>query len=252
MKALSLRDGLLMTCAVVLSLSVVSQARAGFIATTGQTPLSEFTPQSTLVVLDKEFFGFDFTNIGFGGGAVPPDPAGVVITGGFNDQNNDSTWQFGEDIVLRINLGFGVGSGQTQNMTLRFGVRVLNDYPNAYIKDVGLEATGISALGNGVVNVSESVLDAPPPGSVPLINPNLQIGADSNGAVFTDYREFDPVKEVFIVKDISLSGGTATSGPSTAHISEIFQSFSQVPEPASIALVGLGSLMMLSSRRNRS
>jgi len=242
-------------CILAVTLLTVSAAHADFVATTNETSLASLeSTGDSLFVLDKEFFNFDATQIGYGGGAVPPDPNGVLITGGFNDQNNDDTWQFGEDVELRINAALSVGTNQVQNITLRYGVRIQDqEFPNARLHDVKLEATGMSALGAGSVNISEMVYDAPPSGSNPLIGDPLAIGADPSGTILSDANDFTEITEIHIVKDISLSGGTESSGdgPNTAHVSEVFQSFSQIPEPATLALLGLGGLFMVPRRRRR-
>jgi hypothetical protein len=240
--------------AVLLAMGVVSTAQAGFVPTTDEFLFADLEGES-LFVLDKEFHDFALTEVTGDGGAVVPLPELIKVTGGFNDVNDDNVWQFGEDVVLKMNLAFNVGKNQAQNATVSFGVSVGDNFPNALIKDVKLEATGLNAEGTGVVNVSETVYDAPPPGANLLLDNPLSVAASDGETKTQDWEEFDPLKSIYVVKDISISGGTGvnllgeTPGPDTAHISEIFQSFSQVPEPATVALLGLGGLVMIRRRK---
>jgi len=237
--------------ALTLTIGLASTAQADFVPVTDEFTLTELQDE-TLTVLDKDFFDFSFTSIA-DGGAVKPTTDGFLVTGGFNDFNDDGQWQFGEDVVLKLNLSLSVGKGQVQNITVGFGVRVNGEVPNALINDVALEATGISAEGTGSANISETVFDSAPPGATPLVSPPLSVGVFNDDANLQDVARFAPIDEIFVVKDIAVSGGSGIlqgeSLPGRAHISEIFQSFSQVPEPATVALLGLGGLVMIRRRK---
>ena len=76
--------------------------------------------------------------------------------------------------------------------------------------------------------------------STPFANKYVFYKSDTQNK-YVDQRTFAPVTEMWIVKDVVANGGIAGSGGS-AHISEFYQTFSQVPEPGSLALLFAGAL----------
>jgi hypothetical protein len=57
------------------------------------------------------------------------------------------------------------------------------------------------------------------------------------------------VQELWVEKDVTVTGGANANG--FAGISIINQTFSQVPEPSTVLLVGLGLLGMVAVNRKR-
>jgi hypothetical protein len=160
------------------------------------------------------------------------------VQGGYDDVTGD----YG----LKFNLAWDAGPGQTVNATLDFKVSVLPGYAANYIKDVNLDITGASANGTGVVNVNEFVRDV---FGNPIVNLNCSAWQDSPAAYLIDYAEFTPVKEIWIhSKDISITGGTNGA----AHLSEFYQYYSQIPEPATLVLLGTASIFIFTRKKQQS
>lgn len=231
------RGTLLVALATVTLISVLGTAQAGWVPLTGDpVSISSLIGQS-LIVGDKQISEFDMFGIGTGG-AIAPSADSVFVQGGVDDASGN----YG----LRFLLSWNAFSGQTVNANLGFKAAILPGYEDFYIDDVWLMVTGASATGTGGVNVAETLWDAPfPEGSV-IASLSCSKQPDDGGIWLTDYAAFGPLKEIWVrSKDISITGGT----DGAAHLSEVFQFYSQVPEPATIALLGMGTLAMLKGRR---
>jgi hypothetical protein len=190
-------------------------------------------PGGALIVGDKKFSGFVLNGTG-SGGAEPN--FNVMSVQGVQDVGTG-------DYGLRFNeFSWSVGSGQTITVDLSFKVSILPDYEDYFIKDVWLYLTGAGAGGTGVVSVGENIWKDFPGTQLA----SLYCSYDAQGVYLNDHVEFTPLKEIYIQsKYISITGGTNGS----AHFSEFFQFYSQIPEPATIALLGFGSLVLLRRKR---
>lgn len=201
------------------------------------TVLVTSLPGGTLIVGDKEFSGFNLDVITVDGGVTLPDPDLMTVQG----VQDVGTGDYG----LRFNgVSWNVVSNQLITIDLSFKVAVLPGY-DEYIKDVRLYLTGAGATGTGLVSAGENVWDDFPGGSaIASLTCSKQDG--DGGANLSDYAEFTPMKEIYIqTKHISVTGGAN----GTAHFSEFFQFYSQVPEPATITLVGFAGAILLRRRR---
>ena len=70
----------------------------------------------------------------------------------------------------------------------------------------------------------------------------------SQEEVLYDHEEFEPLRTIWVVKDIAIAGG----GPrGFATLSEFGQSFSQIPEPATMGVLALGGILLGIRRRRR-
>jgi hypothetical protein len=220
----------------VVSIVIVSAASAAWEPLTGNISLSSLQGGS-LEFGDKEVSEFALSGIAEGG-ALPPNPDTMTVQGGRNSVTGD----YG----LKFNFSWNAASNQTVNTTLSFKVSILPGF-DYYIKDVWMDITGVSANGTGVVNVGEEVWD------VPFFTPGVPIALlscskqDGDGDSFlVDYDEFAPVKTIWIhSKDVSITGGTNGA----AHLSEFYQFYSQIPEPATLVLLGMGGVWIFNRRK---
>ncbi len=194
-------------------------------------------PGGSLTVGDKEFSWFNLDVDKVEGGAILPDPNLMTVQG----VRNVAT----EDYGLRFNgFDWSVISNQLISVNLSFKVSIPPGY-DEYIKDVWLDLTGAGATGTGLVSAGENIYDIYPGGDViASLSCSKQYG--DGGAYLGDHAEFEPLKEIYIqTKYISVSGGTNGS----AHFSEFFQFYSQVPEPATLVLLGPAGLWIFTRKK---
>ena len=220
--------------AILVSLILTRLSFGAWIPLTGSlVPISSL-PAGGLVVGDELFAGFDLTGVAEGG-ALTPTADTVLLQGGRDSVSGD----YG----LRFRLSWNAGPGQRVAISsLTFNVSVLPDAQP--IKDVSLFLSLAGATGTGLVNADETVWDAPhgnPIGSLSVFKEE-----NDGGAFLVDYIEFEPRNEIHVQKSISVAGGPNGTG----FLSETFQFYSQVPEPATLLLLGIGSLSVLVYRLN--
>jgi hypothetical protein len=228
----------LLSC--LLSIVFASAASAAWVPLTGAPVSLSSLEGESLIFGDKELSEINLFGIG-AGGAIPPDADSVFVQGGQDDAT--------DDYGLRFLLSWNASSGQTVNVTLNFKVSILPGFDDYYIKDVSMDITGASATGTGVVNAGEIVRDAPFAEGNVIASLSCSKQEFDGGTQLEDYAEFDPLKEIWIYsKDISISGGTGIDG--AAHLSEFYQFYSQIPEPATLVLLGAG-WVWISSRKKR-
>jgi len=227
----------LLSCLVVVL--IVGSASAAWIPVTGSpVPLSSLMgEEKSLVVGDKEISDIDV--FGFSaGGALAPDYDTVFVQGGQDSKSGD----YG----LRFLLSWNAGTNQVINANLHYKVSILPAYENLWIKDVRLMLLGVSATGNGLVSVGETIMDEPFGNVLASLSSSKQEYDD--GTKLISSSDFAPTKEIWIYsKDISVTGNTA----GTAHLSEFYQFYSQIPEPATICLLGLGAVAVFGRKRER-
>jgi hypothetical protein len=170
-------------------------------------------PSITCTTNNLQFSNFNFENPTETGGATLPTPGNTAITP-IDVLGNEG---------FSFNPGFTVGSGQSQDATVTFEVTALA----GVITDLSLFFNGAFS-GTGSTSFSETYcttsfttdcntfqVNNPPPN----LDKEITIPATT---------------KLFITKDYAASGGTSGS----ASISKLTNQFSQVPEPASMALLG--------------
>lgn len=208
--------------------------------------LNEVNENGGIIVGDKLFSNFRVTTTVQGGG-LAPEAEGIEVTGVFIQG----------ELGLRFNGGWSAQGPQIADSTIKFKVSILEpELSNGFlISDNSLFMTAFGAANGGLASISENVYaknpDVFPPGeefdNVSIANKFVFHVNDQFSDTY-DHREYDEfLPSVWIVKDVIVNGGANQSG--VAHISEFYQTFSQIPEPASIMLVAMGSMLMFRRRR---
>lgn len=219
----------------LISALLATAASAGWVSITDKVPLTSL-PGGSLVVGDKEFSQFNLDIITVG--ALPSDPnmmtvQGVqdVATGDYGLRFNDFDWSVVSDQIISVDLSFKVS------------ILPDEEYDDYFIKDIWLYLTGAGAAGTGAVNAGENVWDAFPGNNIA----SLSCAVWDGGAKLADYAEFTPLKKIWVqAKYISVIGGAN----GTAHFSEFFQFYSQVPEPATLVLLGTASIWVFTRKKH--
>jgi PEP-CTERM motif len=227
-------------------------------------PISNVTVADTvgnvLQVGDKLFDNF-LVSVTSVGDPITPGASGINIIGQINTDG-----EFG----LAFTAAWSVLPTQLLDTALQFHVSVADGY-NQLIHDNTLAISGTNTTPNGFVSVDESVYVNKFMGSggniqqLPLALKHVEIS--STEVVLSDHEVFiDPFTQqetalpsVWIVKDIMLNGGnvplqtfeTNNDTNGSARLSIVVQTFSQVPEPASLVLFGLGGTVVFWRRRRR-
>jgi hypothetical protein len=239
--------GIVLFVALVGVLSPSVHAQVTNLSDGGSVNFSNLVGTNGLSVMigDKLFanFGFQYTD----------------TSGNMGDYLNAS------DLVLSAlsnQVGFGVSiqvplvsvGPVIKDLTLMFSAQVTNS--NNLISDLHLDFTG-SASGNGIAAVDESVYTN---GFGTGNLANLSLTLTSAGYVplsgQTNVTFIPPESKIWIDKDVFVSGNPDDlpdgNPPSDfASISIIDQTFSQIPEPSTMALLGVGMAGLLIVRRRK-
>jgi len=178
---------------------------------------------SSAVVGDLTFSNFTYTT------ATPPPTAAGVTVLPFSLS--------GPPVETGISFsgGFFAAAGTTADYSIKYQVSV--NPGGAPITDAYLAVTG-GSLGTGFVDVGETIktLSGAPVASLNAFVPGS----------FVDTASFGPQTTLVITKDIFIFGGSMGA---TASVIDQGYSTSAIPEPASMALLGIGLSGLFTLRR---
>ena len=192
---------------------------------------------------DKVFDQFTVNN-SISVDATAPDAAGIMVYG---VQTPDG------ELGLRFTGGWGAFGGQIADTIVMFHVKADRPW---LISDNSLWMDAYGASNGGLVSVSENVFAKDPlEGYSSSLADKYVYFANRGDKDVYDHQEFTnaegelvAVPEIWVVKDIIVNGGPNETG--SAHLSQFYQTFSQIPEPASMTLLAIGGLLAL-ARKNR-
>jgi len=153
--------------------------------------------------------------------------------------------------ALSNDIGFGLSFQEPllalgpviKDVAIKYSATVTD--PNFLISDIHLSITG-SAGNGGLGTVGEDVFNN---GFGGTNVGHLQASIPVSSGDVTNADIVPPVVKLWVQKDVIVSGGNNANG--FASITIIDQTFSQVPEPSTALLVGLGLLGVVALKRTR-
>jgi hypothetical protein len=217
---------------ISISVLLASSAQAALV------PISDLQG-GQLEYEDKLFSEFDVTGISDGG---PPEPsAATVEVMGTTMMGDHGLW---------IRLAWNSGVDQLINAQINFKVSILPDYDPWFIEDAMLLIPSAGATDDGLVTVTEAIYATEIPIN-PLAMLDCKREGGDGGVNLDDSSYFEggaQLKEIWVRMGITVRGGYSPD-PGTGSLTEIFVLYSQIPEPTTILLLGLGSLALLRIRK---
>lgn len=192
----------------------------------------------SITVGDKIFEDWEYDASSYippGGSVQNPPPEAIKVHYGMKPNG---------DVCLQYRGGFSVIGGGVLDAFWTYKVRTLSGAPLIHDWSMSLIAFGVSE--GGSILWSETLYGSPPPQDL------ITSGAVSHIFPYNTFKEVldDSYSQIWVVKNLSLSSVGGNPG-SSAHVSAMDQTWSQVPEASSFALFGLGVVGMGLFRRFR-
>jgi hypothetical protein len=223
---------------LTICILLVSSAYATWIPLSDAYSINSI-PTGCLEVDDKLFSDFEVTGFAYGG-LLEPTADSILIQGG----QDSETGNFG----IRFLLIWAAGSNQIINAGINFKVTAADDH--CCIEDAALLLKAADTTGTGLVGAIENIYDADFLGYC-LTSLATSSQTDDYGAFLTDSSHLlindtpAPAQEIWVRADITVQGGTS----GTASLYEVSMLYGHIPEPATVILLGLGSLAIVRIRR---
>jgi hypothetical protein len=178
---------------------------------------------ATLLVGDKLFSHFGITGYN----------AGSIDVEGIEEYGSDYGIQFSGSIAA---------DDSSMDLTLQYQVTVTNSAN--LISQANLSFNGVTVGGPGIAEVTEDVYT-----NMNYLYGQMEVYATQSSQVLSTNMAINPPQaQLNLDKDVLVYSVTL---PAFSSISTINQSFVQVPEPSSVALVGMGLMGLLAVYRRR-
>jgi hypothetical protein len=205
-------------------LAIVGISAVGPVASRALTLQDLIDTNGAITVDDKVFSNFAcaINSTGFSG---PTLCSQIGVTGTALDSTHEQ---------LQFNANFFASSPPpaTNDILITYTITSLS---GATIEDVELVQGSTIVIGTlTTASITETVTE-----TLPIVFPSLANLATSTGTSLTASATFTPsITQAIISKDISLLSGCTTGSTCSVAFSITDQVFSQIPEPASLALLG--------------
>jgi hypothetical protein len=199
--------------------------------------IAQIIARGGIIIGDKLFDSFSVTDTG-----LAPDASNIKIT---PVQVLYAGAPFGGDYGMTFNGLWSALANSMADSTIVFRASILPAYAaRGYaFKDNSLWLSGYGGSntpGSGAVSVSENLYANHPSSGGPSFADKFVYYHTSADNQLRDTQSFAPITQMWVVKDVGAFGGPV----GMVHLSEFYQTFSQVPEPGTFVLVVIGAVTL--------